>query len=167
MRYEEPNSLTSSLSLREECLNFSFVHASHISTLLHLLDDLTDLPRFMQIESQLQALLLENLSHLLRLFSGSRLEKLFADLLQFFSLESISVLRRSLWKGLCNCFRENSDKIKGSSFLHLGKCMECLISHLPGFSGESLTNKFEHEWAVAIKCLSLAPQNWLIDLLKV
>lgn len=168
MRYEEPGSFTSTLSLREECLNFSFAHASHISTLLHFLDDLTDLPRFVQLESQLQALLLENLSHLLRLFFGSRLEKLFGDLMQFFSLESSSMLRRSLWNGVYNCFRENSDKVESSSIMHLGNCMECLLSHLPGFNiDESQIDKFEQEWFDAIKCLSLAPQSWLIDFLKV
>ncbi|KAJ3700903.1 hypothetical protein LUZ61_004608 [Rhynchospora tenuis] len=167
MKFDEPGSRKSTLSLREECLNFSLVHASNISTLLHFLDDLTDLPRFMHLESQLQALLLENLSTLLKLFSGSRLEKLFGDLMQFFSLESSSILRRSLWKGLCNYFRENSTKVEGSSLMHLGKCMECLLSHLPGFNGESPITVFEHELSDAIKCLSLTPQSWLIDLLKV
>jgi hypothetical protein len=168
MRYEEPGPLTSTQSLREACLNFSFVHASHISTLLHFLDDLTDLPRFMQLESQLQALLLENLSHLLRLFSGSRLEKLFSDLMQFFSLDNSSMLRRSHWKGLYNCLRENSDKFENSSFMRLRTCMECMLSQLPGFNiGESQIVQFECEWSDAIKCLSLAPQSWLIDHLKV
>ncbi|KAJ1684988.1 hypothetical protein LUZ63_016378 [Rhynchospora breviuscula] len=167
MKFEEPGSHKSTPSLREECLNFSLVHASSISTLLHFLDDLTDLPRFMHLESQLQALLLENLSTLLRLFSGSRLEKLFGDLMQFFSLESSSILRRSLWKGLRNYFGENSTKVEGSFLMHLGKCMECLLSHLPGFNGESQITVFEHELSDAIKCLSLTPQSWLIDLLKV
>ncbi|KAJ4765519.1 Protein RST1 [Rhynchospora pubera] len=167
MKFEEPGSHKSTPSLREECLNFSLVHASNISTLLHFLDDLTDLPRFMHLESQLQALLLENLSTLLRLFSGSRLEKLFGDLMQFFSLESSSILRRSFWKGLCNYFGENSMKVEGSSLMHLGKCMECLLSHLPGFNGDSQITVFEHELSDATKCLSLTPQSWLIDLLKV
>ncbi|KAJ3694479.1 hypothetical protein LUZ60_009959 [Juncus effusus] len=156
------------ISINKECLNFSLIHANHISPLLNLLDDLTDLPRFKTLDLNLQLFLLESMSQLLRLFSESRLEKLCVDLVQFFSLErnENSILRRSLWKGLCGSLRENYDEIVS----HLEKLMEFMLIQLPNLNGDYLRDEFsenENEWFDVIECLDLASKTWLLNYLKI
>ncbi|XP_072999773.1 protein RST1 isoform X2 [Typha latifolia] len=178
MRYEAQFSVEPTIelipkSLREESLYFSLTHASHISPLLHLLDDLTDLSRFRTLKLHLQSTLLQHLSYLLKLFSGSRLEKLYEDLIEYFSslassdliykLEQRSILRMSFWRGLHQSLIEASKESEDSSKLE--KCMECLLRLLPIFVGDS--GQAELEWSDAIKCLSVARHNWLMDVLQV
>ncbi|XP_020082801.1 protein RST1-like [Ananas comosus] len=161
--------------LREESLYFSLSHASQISPLLHFLDDLTDLSRFRTLEPRLQSVVLENLSDLLKLFSGSRLEKLYEDLFEYFSSstssylvyepEQRSTLRMSIWKGLRKCLTED---FKGSDgFGNMERCMECLLSLLPISMSDSRQDGVEEEWSCAINCLGAAPHNWLVDKLQV
>uniref|UniRef100_A0A0E0BXQ1 DUF3730 domain-containing protein n=1 Tax=Oryza meridionalis TaxID=40149 RepID=A0A0E0BXQ1_9ORYZ len=103
--------------LREECLYISLAHASHISPLLHFIDDLTDLSRFRRLEINLQSILLQYLSTLMKLFSLSRLDKLSEDLTEYlysptslyldYSSEQRSMLRTSFWKGIRECLVED------------------------------------------------------------
>ncbi|PNT70012.1 hypothetical protein BRADI_2g04280v3 [Brachypodium distachyon] len=160
--------------LREECLYFSLAHADHLSPLLQFLDDLTDLPRFRRLEINAQSVLLQYLSHLLKLFSESRLEKLFVDLTDYFcsptssyldySSEQRSLLRLSFWKGIRKCLVEVVSEESGS-FSYIKKGIECLLSLL------SLCKdgqpEFVDEWSAAIKCLGAAQKSWLGDMLQV
>ncbi|TQE13817.1 hypothetical protein C1H46_000448 [Malus baccata] len=62
-------------SLRDECVKFSLVHANKFDPLLSFLDELSDLSRFRTLELKLQSCLLDHLVDLIKVFSGSRLEK--------------------------------------------------------------------------------------------
>ncbi|XP_051222968.1 protein RST1 isoform X1 [Lolium perenne] len=160
--------------LREECLYFSLAHADHISPLLQFLDDLTDLPRFRRLEMNMQSVLLQYLSHLMKLFSDSRSKKLYDDLTVYFyslsssyldySSEQRSMLRMSFWKGICKCLVELISE-ESDSFSYVKKCIECLLTLL------NLCNdgqpEFMDEWSAAIKCLMVAPKSWLDDMLQV
>ncbi|CAM0879759.1 unnamed protein product [Alopecurus aequalis] len=160
--------------LREECLYFSLAHADHISPLLQFLDDLTDLPRFKRLEINVQSVLLQDLSHLMKLFSDSRSKKLYDDLAMYFcslsssyldySSEQRSMLRMSFWKGICKCLVEVVPE-ESDSFSYVKKCIKCLLPLL------SLCDdgqpEFMDEWSAAIKCLIVAPKSWLGDMLQV
>ncbi|WOL02957.1 protein RST1 isoform X1 [Canna indica] len=163
-------------SHRGECLNFCLSHASHVSSLLSLVDELSELPRFKTLELNMQKFLLEHLSNICKIFSGQRLEKLFVDLAEYFSDPSSSylaygaekkiLLRVAFWKGLHQCFRDDSKELIMIS--NAEKCLASLLSLLPisgcsGFSEEGTIG----EWSVAIQCLSEAPKDWLLDLLQV
>ncbi|VAH72993.1 unnamed protein product [Triticum turgidum subsp. durum] len=160
--------------LREECLYFSLAHADHISPLLQFLDDLTDLPRFRRLEMNVQSVLLQYLSHLMKLFSDSRSKKLYEDLAVYFcshlsshldySSEQRSMLRMSFWKGICKCLMEVVSE-ETDSFSYVKKCIECLLPLL------NLCNdgqpEFVDEWSAAIKCLIVAQKSWPGDMLQV
>lgn len=166
-------------TLREECINFCLVHANGVSSLLLFLDELTELSRFRTLELNLHAMLLLHLPQLLKIFSGPRLEKLSEDLVTYFSssisaylsydLDQRTLLRVSFWKGLHQCLNENS---KDSMHMpNIEKCMDCLFCMLPVLTGNAssearVTGSVE-EWSEAVRCLSKAPQNWLLDMLQV
>lgn len=163
-------------SLRRECLNFSLVHARHASNLLHLMDELSDLSRFTTLELNLQMFLLEHLSKLCKIFSSERLEKLFVDLVKYFSSSSYlayepdkkNLLRVSFWKGLYQCLVEASKELTIIS--NAEKCMTCLFPMLPMFLHSGFSEEYTGcmgEWSVAIRCLSEARKEWLVDMLQV
>ncbi|XP_062193776.1 protein RST1 isoform X2 [Phragmites australis] len=160
--------------LREACLYFSLAHASHISPLLQFLDDLTDILRFRRLDINVQSILLQHLSHLMKLFSDSRLEKLFEDLSEYlysstssylnYSSEQRSMIRMSFWEGIYKCLVEIvSEESGGFSFIK--KCIECLLPLM------TLCNdgqpEFMDEWSAAIKCLTNAQKSWLSDMLQI
>uniref|UniRef100_J3KWR7 DUF3730 domain-containing protein n=2 Tax=Oryza brachyantha TaxID=4533 RepID=J3KWR7_ORYBR len=160
--------------LREECLYLSLAQASHISPLLHFIDDLTDLPRFRRLEINLQSIFLQYLSHLMKLFSHSRLDKLYEDLIEYlysptssyldYSSEQRSMLRTSFWTGIRNCLVEDVSEMS-SGFSCIKKCIESLSPllslHKDGHP------EFIEEWSAAIKCLTVAQKILFGDMLKV
>ncbi|RLM92306.1 protein RST1 [Panicum miliaceum] len=160
--------------LREACLHFTLAHATHISPLLQFLDDLTDILRFQRLEINVQSVLLQHLSHLIKLFSDSRLDKLYEDLTEYlysstssylnYSCEQKSMIRMSFWEGICKCLVEVvSEESGGFSFNK--KCIECLLPLL------TLQNdgqpEYMDEWSAAIMCLTNAQKSWLGDMLQV
>ncbi|KAK9067315.1 hypothetical protein SSX86_014641 [Deinandra increscens subsp. villosa] len=164
--------------LREGCLVFSLVHGSNFSALLTFLDELFDLSRFKMLEMNLQLCVLSHLPHTLKIFSGSRLEKLFDDIANFvrspFSSDTVynpqqkSLLRTYCWKGIRLCFEEaylDSENLMPT----FENCMELLFSLLPDFSGSSENNKtYERdEWSEAVRCLGKARLHWLSHFLQV
>lgn len=154
-------------TLREECVQFALAHAIHFNQLLSFLDELFDFPRFSALELNLQSFMLFHLSELIKVFSGSRLEKLFDDLSNYFSSlissryspNNKSLLRLSCWKGIYQCLDEaSSESLECMS--NIEKCMEVLFSLLPELNSEE-------EWSGAIKCLGKARRSWLMDILQV
>ncbi|KAF5961960.1 hypothetical protein HYC85_003169 [Camellia sinensis] len=104
--------------LREECLQLSLAHANQFDPLLSFLDELSDLSRFRTLELNLQSWFLSHLADLIKIFSGSRLEKLFDDVANFISsllsgevctVEQKSLLRVSCWNGLYLCMETSLD----------------------------------------------------------
>ncbi|KAI4306669.1 hypothetical protein L6164_029927 [Bauhinia variegata] len=186
MRYEAPvaqllptDSTFDKGTLREECVRFALAHANKFDSLLTFLDELSDLSRFRTLELNLQSCLLIHLADLVKVYSSSRLEKLFSDV--SYHLSSVasyqetdpyqgSLLRISCWKGLYQCLDEVSlDTLDYIS--HVERCMEVLFNLLPvlqssGNVGSLQVNSAE-EWSEAVRCLGKAPQNWLLDFLKV
>jgi len=165
--------------LREECICFSLAHANDVSSLLHFLDELTDLSRFTTLELSLQSTLLYHLSDLLKIFSGSRLDKLSEDLVAYlgssvcpylsYDLDQRILLRVSFWKGLRQCL---NGTLKESMYTSkVEKCMECLFCNLSVLTcdarSEAQVAGGIEEWSEAIRCLSRAPQGWLMDMLQV
>ncbi|KAG8045824.1 hypothetical protein GUJ93_ZPchr0008g14044 [Zizania palustris] len=160
--------------LREECLYISLAHASHISPLMQFIDDLTDLPRFRRLEINLQSILLQYLSHLMKLFSDSRLDKLYNDLIAYlysptslylnYSSEQRSMLRTSFWKGIRECLVGDVSEQSGD-FSNIKKCIQGLLPLL------SLCKdgqpEFTEEWSSAIRCLIVVQKSWLCDMLQV
>ncbi|XP_065878265.1 protein RST1 isoform X2 [Euphorbia lathyris] len=180
MRYESIFKLLTPESgdrgiLREECLRFSITHANQFDPLLALLDELSDLSRFRMLELNLQTCLLEYLTDLTKIFSGSRLEKLFHDISEFFSSDSLNqmynsdqktALRISCWKGLCQCL----DEASLSSLGHLPnteRCMEVLFSFLPALESTAVLGAHTQEWYEMVRCLEKAPGEWLSHFLQV
>ncbi|XP_020534243.1 protein RST1 isoform X3 [Jatropha curcas] len=186
MRYEArvsellpPDSAFKKRSLREECLHFSIAHANHFDSLLIFLDELSELPRFRTLELNLQSCLLVHLADLIKIFSSSRLQKLFDDITEFFSLDCSpqiynsdqkTSLRMSCWKGICQCLEEASLS-SPEYILNVEKCMEMLFSLFP--ASESIASLGacmlhpEQEWHEFIKCLAKARRDWLLDFLQV
>ncbi|XP_058778644.1 protein RST1-like isoform X1 [Vicia villosa] len=186
MRYEAK--ITDSLAtdsickkgiLREECVLFALAHANQFDSLLTFLDELSDFSRFKTLEINLQCCLLDHLADLVKVYSSSRLEKLFGDVgYHLSSLNSYKeydtdqkcLLRLSCWKGLYECLNEVS--VDTSSHIsHVERCMEVLFTLLPVVksSGSAMsgdTSSIE-EWSEAVRCLGKAPQGWLLDFLKV
>ncbi|XP_020268990.1 protein RST1 isoform X2 [Asparagus officinalis] len=165
--------------LREECICFSLTHANGVSSLLVFVDELTDLSRFRTLELNLQCTLLHHLPDLLKIFSGSKLDKLSEELVAYFSssgglylnfdLDQRTLLRVSFWKGLRKCL---DGKFKESLYTpNIEKCMECLFTILPVLiydaKPEAWVAVAMEEWSEAIKCLSKASQDWLMDILQV
>ncbi|KAI8001316.1 Protein RST1 [Camellia lanceoleosa] len=71
--------------LGEKCLQLSLAHANQFDPLLSFLDELSDLSRFRTLELNLQSWFLSHLADLIKIFSGSGLEKLFDDVANFLS----------------------------------------------------------------------------------
>lgn len=187
MRYEaqvsELKPLDSNLkkvTLREECLQFSLAHANQFDSLLSFLDEISELSRFSSLELNLQSHLLSHLEDLIKIFSGSRLEKLFDDITVYLSSSvsshqgynpgQQSLLRVSCWKGLDHCLDEASvDSLQ--YITNIEKCMEVLFSLLPavqsgGILGVDQVDSKE-EWSEAINSLGKSRRGWLLDLLQV
>lgn len=187
MRYEEQvsDSLQGEYDvkkqkLREDCLLFSLVHGSNFNALLTFLDELFDLWRFKKLEMNLQLCIVAHLPHTIKIFSGSRLEKLLDDVANFmkspissdqsYNPEQKSLLRTSCWKGLRMCFEEaylDSEKLMPN----FENCMKVLFSLLPEGSGftssESNRNYEREEWSEAVRCLGKARRDWLSHLLQI
>lgn len=167
-------------SVREECLRFSISHANQFDPLLSFLDELSDLARFRTLELNLQCCLLVHFADLIKLFSGSRLEKLFDDLTNYLSsitlqqvydTDNNSMICISFWKGLHRCLEEVSlDSLEYIS--HAEKCMEVLFSLLPSLPQSTamvqvVEVNFTEEWSEAVSCLGKARRSWLLDYLQV
>ncbi|KAI8029670.1 Protein RST1 [Camellia lanceoleosa] len=149
MKYEDQiaESLSPDLAfksgiLMEECLQLSLPHANQFDPLLSFLNELFDL-------------------YLVKIFSASRLEKLFDDVANFLSsllsgevctVEQKSLLRVSCWNGLyLLCIKH-------------GFCMEVLFSSLSILHSDiipGIEQVHSVEWSVAVKCLAKARQGWL------
>ncbi|KAF9605324.1 hypothetical protein IFM89_015979 [Coptis chinensis] len=187
MRYEDQVSSKLSLgeahnkgTLRIECIMFALAHANHVNPLLLFLDELYEVSRFKTLELNLQTCLLCHLAEVMNIFSGSRLEKLYGDmddyfscsssLFQVYNLSKKSLLRVSFWKGLGDCL----EKASVESLKHINrieKCMQLLFSSLPLFHIDASSRMDQanslKEWSEAIRCMGKAPQNWLMDLLEI
>ncbi|XP_073296090.1 protein RST1 [Primulina huaijiensis] len=170
--------LASRRTLREECFLFSLSHANQFDSLLGFLDELSDLPRLKTLESNLQSLVFLHLGALLKIFSFSRLEKLFDDLAAFIlwfvssdqynQAQKVS-LRVLCWKGLYLCLNKSALEAHDYAYT-LEHCMEVLFEMLP--SSHLTDTGLYHsnssaEWAEAIRCLGKARQSWLSNLLMV
>ncbi|CAL0332493.1 unnamed protein product [Lupinus luteus] len=162
-------------TLREECIQFALAHASQFDSLLTFLDELSDFSRFKTLELNLQSCLLIHLADLAKVYSSSRLEKLFGDVTNHLSSftsydESKSLLCISCWKGLYECLHEvsvdTSDHIS-----HVERCMQALFTLLPVTQSSGVVVSGDvssvEEWSEALKCLGKARQSWLLDFLKV
>lgn len=186
MRYEaqvaellEPDSAYGKGSLRKECVAFSLAHANQFDSLLNFLDELSDLSRFRTLEMNLQSYLLIHLADLIKVFSGSRLEKLLGDVTIYLSsitsyhvddTDQTSILRNSCWKGFCQCLDEASiDSLEYIS--HIEKSMEVLFSLLPPLQSDVAIGvgqvNYQEEWSEAVRCLAKARQSWLLNFLEV
>uniref|UniRef100_A0A2P2K6W6 Protein RST1 isoform X1 n=1 Tax=Rhizophora mucronata TaxID=61149 RepID=A0A2P2K6W6_RHIMU len=166
-------------TLRVECLKFVITHANKFEALLTFLDELSDLSRFRTLELNLQSCLLIHLAGLLKIFSGSRLDKLLDDVSEFFSSDGSyqgynsdqkSLLRMSCWKGLYHCLDEASFSSL-EYMLKFEKCIQVLFHLLPvsdsaASMGLDLPNHAQ-EWFDAIKCLAKAKGEWLLNFLQV
>ncbi|XP_015576178.1 protein RST1 isoform X1 [Ricinus communis] len=166
-------------NLREECVQFAIAHAHQCDPLLTFLDELSDLSRFRTLELNLQSCLLAHLAGLTKIFSGSRLEKLFDDIAEFFSSNSShqvhnsdqkSTLRMSCWKGLYQCLDEAS--LSSLEYMpNVEKCMEVMFYLLPASEstailGSDLVNPVK-EWHEVVKCLAKVRRDWLLNFLQV
>ncbi|XP_050223482.1 protein RST1 isoform X2 [Mercurialis annua] len=174
-----PDSALRMGTLREECIQFSIAHANQFDALLMFLDELSDLSRLKTLELNLQSLLLAHLAELAKIFSGSRLEKLFDDIAEFFySASSCGVhnsgqessLRMSCWKGLCQCL--DDDSLSSLDYmLKAEKCMEVLFSLLPTSMSAAIIEvdmlNPVKEWHEVVKCLAKARGDWLLNFLQV
>ncbi|KAJ1389506.1 hypothetical protein SESBI_38241 [Sesbania bispinosa] len=161
-------------TVREECMLFAIAHANQFDSLLTFLDELSDFSRFKTLEINLQSCLLIHLADLVKIYSSSRLEKLFGDvsnhLSSFTSCKESRLLRISCWKGLYECLDEVSVDTSGH-ISHVERCMEVLFTLLPVVqsSGTVVSGDISsvEEWSEAVRCLGKAPQSWLLDFLKV
>ncbi|VVA17769.1 PREDICTED: RST1 [Prunus dulcis] len=166
-------------TLREECVKFSLAHANEFDQLPSFLDELSDLSRFRTLELKLQSCLLDHLVDLIKVFSGSRLEKVFDDVRSYFSsvtsyqslgTDETSLLRISCWKGFYQCLDEASlDSLE--YICQIEKGMEVLFSlmpamQLPAIGGGGQLRTVE-EWSEAVRCFRKARKSWLLDFLQV
>ncbi|CAL5325285.1 unnamed protein product [Camellia sinensis] len=163
--------------LREECLQLSLAHANQFDPLLSFLDELSDLSRFRTLELNLQSWFLSHLADLIKIFSGSRLEKLFDDVANFIAsllsgevctVEQKSLLRASCWNGLYPCMETSLDTRQYVS--NMENCMEVLFFSLPVLHSDAIPRMEQlHsvEWSAAVRCLAKARQGWLFTLLQV
>lgn len=155
--------------LRKQCLQFSLAHANQFDPLATFLDEMSDLSRFKTLELNLRSCLLIHLADLIKVFSGSRIEKLFNDLTYY--LPSVtSMLRCSCWKGLYQCLDEASlDSVDYIS--HIETCMEVLFAQLPVLGAAAIIEVDQlssvEEWSEAIRCLGKARRVWLLTFLQV
>ncbi|XP_010248610.1 PREDICTED: protein RST1 [Nelumbo nucifera] len=167
-------------NLRQECIQFSLAHANQLSSLLFFLDELSDLPRFRTLELNLQSFLLRHLADLIKIFSGSRLEKLFdhmADYIcsptssyQVYNPAQKSYLRVSLWEGLNLCLDEASTE-SAEYLTNMEKCMGLLFAFLPVMHFDANLDPDQanshKEWLEAVRCLRKARHGYLMSLLEV
>ncbi|XP_038998451.1 protein RST1-like [Hibiscus syriacus] len=141
-------------------------------------DQVSDIPRFRTLELSLQSCLLSHLADLIKLFSGSRLEKLLDELSNYFSSlttdqmldsEEKSSLRSSCWKCLDQCLDEAiSDSLK--YIKNIERCMEVIFSLLPSPKSSANVEVNQSnlvEWSEAVRCLAKARQGWLLEFLHV
>lgn len=163
-------------TLREECFKFSLAHASEFDELLAFLDELSELSRFKALELSLQSCLLCHLGDLMRIFSGSRMNKLFDDLScfvislssdQVYSSGQKSSLRVSCWKGLSQCLEGTS--LESSEYItKIEKCIELLFAVLPVASQSPKADQIgPMEWSEAVRCLQKSRRDWLYKFLQV
>ncbi|KAL8110066.1 protein RST1 isoform X1 [Apium graveolens] len=165
--------------LQEECLLFSLAHAKEFDSLLNFLDELCDLPRFRTLKLNMQSCVLSHLADMIKVFSGSRIEKLFDDVAEFvkqlvpsdqlYNLKQKSLLRISFWKGLSLCLNGSTTDEKGY-VSYVENCMKVLFSSTSSSSYSATSACHGHlldEWTVAIRCLAQARKAWLVDFLKV
>ncbi|KAF3786721.1 RST1 protein [Nymphaea thermarum] len=166
-------------TLKEECLHFLFVHAEHDTSLLCLLDETADLPRFQLLQLPLQCILLAHLMDMIKIFSSSRMHKLWHDMIEYFTssvspylvyhIHQKSILRMSFWKGLNECFTATIDDLSHSS-VNLENIMHLLFGLLPeipyGKVPELVSYAFDQEWSEAIKCLAKAHKGQTMALLQ-
>ncbi|CAN8266162.1 unnamed protein product [Cochlearia groenlandica] len=164
-------------TLREECLKFSLAHASDFDELLTFLDELSELSRFKELEQSLQSCLLCHLGDLMRMFSGSRVDKLFEDISSFvisvssdqtYRCDQKSALRVSCWKGLSQCFEGTSFEF--SEYIKkIEKCIELLFAFLPVASQSPEADQMgpAKEWSEAVICLQKSHRDWLYKFLQV
>ncbi|EOA23150.1 hypothetical protein CARUB_v10016560mg [Capsella rubella] len=164
-------------TLREECFKFSLSHAREFDELLAFLDELSELARFKQLEQSLQSCLLCHLGDLMRIFSGSRMNKLFDDVSCFlislssdhvYSYEQKSSLRVSCWKGLSQCLEETS--LDSSEYItKIEKCIELFFAVLPVASHSLIEDQMGSvkEWSEAVRCLQKSRRDWLYKFLHV
>ncbi|XP_043707046.1 protein RST1 isoform X3 [Telopea speciosissima] len=187
MRFEDqvsgnlcPDPAVQRVTLREDCIQFSLAHANQINPLLLFLDELSDLSRFRTLELNLQLSLLRHLADLTKIFSVSRLEKLFDDMADYvrspvssyhtYNSNKKSLLRISFWKGLNQCldeaFAESQEYVT-----NMEKCMEFLFASLPVLPFDATLRPEEanciDEWSEGVTCLGKAPRQWLMNLLEV
>eukprot|EP01018_Ginkgo_biloba_P009771 Gb_07737 [translate_table: standard] len=189
MRYKDHNQrCADSCAVREECVHFSFVHAENIPPLLIFLDELCEPSRFRLLKCSLQSILLLHMVDMARIFSQSRMEKFFNDIMEFFNGQLVSKvpdqdtdkdggvgnsLEITFWKSLYKCLV--SAHALEKYLHHILKCMERLFHLLP-----SLPSKFsevcktenrwsldEEVWSEAIKCFMNSPKAWLLDILQI
>ncbi|KAG2261355.1 hypothetical protein Bca52824_068434 [Brassica carinata] len=165
------------ISLREECLKFSLAHASEFDELLTFLDELSELSRFKALELSLQSCLLCHLGDLMRMFSGSRMDKMFDDVScfvislssdQVYSYDQKTSLRVSCWKGLSQCLEGTS--FESSEYISkIEKCTELLFSVLPVASQSAEVDQMGSvkEWSEAVRCLQQSHRDWLYKFLQV
>lgn len=167
-------------TLREECFLFILSHSYHSDSLLGFIDELFDGARFRTLESNLQSLMLSHLADLLKIFSNSRVAKLFDDISDFLRWfvssdqhneeEKIS-MRVSCWKSLHICLSESAAIQTQDYAYNLEQCMEVLFTMLPWSRSSVNTELYRKnsntEWAAAIRCLGKAQQGWLLKFLLV
>ncbi|KAJ8546357.1 hypothetical protein K7X08_018940 [Anisodus acutangulus] len=113
---------------------------------------------------RLQFFVLSHLADLVKIFSGSRVVKLFEDVAELLSwstcsescdpLEKIS-FKISCWRGLTLCLDESSHQTQDYK-----SGMELLFTLLPSAHTEGpCQGKFFEEWSEAIRCLEKAQQG--------
>ncbi|CAI9111482.1 OLC1v1011710C1 [Oldenlandia corymbosa var. corymbosa] len=160
--------------LREECLLFSLCHANQIEPLLVFINELSELSRFKTLDKNLQSCFLLHLADLIKIFSGSRLEKLFEDIINFmlwvissqkYSQEEKSFLRTSCWKGLSFCLGGDSLHVQ-ECVAYMEKCMKVLFDLLPAIDIMEPCSEISEEFSEAVSCLGKSNQRWLLDLLQ-
>ncbi|CAL5408201.1 unnamed protein product [Camellia sinensis] len=135
--------------LGEKCLQLSLAHANQFDPLLSFLDELSDLSRFRTLELNLQSWFLSHLADLIKIFSGSGLEKLFDDVANFLSSllsgEVCTVEQKSLLRYISN----------------MENCVEVLFSSLAVLHSDAIPGMEQvHsvEWFAAVRCLAKARQ---------
>ncbi|KAM5581749.1 hypothetical protein ABKV19_010801 [Rosa sericea] len=130
------------------------------------------------LEWNLPSCILNHLADLIKVISGSRLDKPFSDLCNYFTsatsrqsydTDEIRFLWISCWKGLNKCLDEASlDSLEYIS--HIEKCMEVLFSLQPAKQLAAVVG-IDHlnslEWSEAVTCLGKARKHWLVDFLQV
>nr|GME01697.1 protein RST1 isoform X2 [Ipomoea batatas] len=140
--------------LREECLLFSLSHAYQFDHLLIFLDELCDFARMRTLEPTLQSCILVHLADLTKIFSSSRLVKLFNDVACFLS-----------WLVSSGLYSPQSYTSE------IENCMKVLFDLLPQFPSAGSRELYQaniiEEWSEAVRCLGKSEQGWLLDLLQI